>query len=135
MAFRGIDSARLHEYVSERDPDPDNPTKWLLKCPSRRVVTYLSDKHGVTVTGQVGTVVGMMYDYVRVGLAGFHNFLDANGGPVEFKTVREVMGGAPVSVVHPEIMDMLDSATISELASEIIELTNGSEDERGKSAG
>jgi hypothetical protein len=77
----------------------------IYKAASRLKVKPLS-----TDAQKVEIVSGadeMITNLVQVGLKGFKNFNDADGKPIEFRTVKGNIGGEQLDIVDPAILNVI----------------------------
>ena len=141
MAFKGIDSARTLDYRSPGDPDQDNPTVFVLRSPSRRVMNWLNDQAIADEGAAEGNIMlanpmQLMWNYVQFGLVGLRNFLDEKDQPIEFTTERRsVPGVGNVEVVASDLLDRFPPGLVIELATQVQALALPSEEEVKNSAG
>ena len=141
MAFRGIDTARTLDYVSPKDPDKENPTRFKLRSPSKRVINYLRDRAIANEGAAEGNIelespFGLMYEYVRFGLVGLVNFLDEKDQTVEFTTERvSVPGVGKMEVVAASVIDLFPEELLHEVAVQVMTLQKPTEEAAKNSDG
>lgn len=136
MAITAITVGKTWEYVSKQDPDPQNPTVFVLQVLPARVLAHLQDEATVFQLGDNPDdratrlrLNEVNYDIVRFGLVGIRNLRDEHGQEVQFSKERTVLAGKSYEVASHRILDMLPSSVINELAQEILERNTLGDDE------
>jgi len=131
MAFTAIDTSKTKDYISTNDPDPKNPTVWKLGvldafqwAEVEDVTWYLES--AAHEDGGRGVPVGAHRDMliIRFGLKGVDNFHGA-----EFNTKSIDRNNIQRQMVSDDFLRVLPGNLITELAKEIHDLNNLSEDQ------
>lgn len=146
MAFKALDLGHVEEYVSPNDPDPSNPTVWLLGTISGRLQAIIKDGAAKfaadldadgTPSNFKATVTPnqLALDTVMFGLRGWRNFPDKKGAEVQYKTEKRTLPGATVDVLARECIDRIDIVTVRELAERLEKINEVSEEDRKNSVG
>ena len=124
--FTGIDRNETKRYKSPNDPDPSNPTIFILGLLDLTVRNYIED---ITSSLDVDTKnpndkAKMNFSLgkrnhliIKYGLKGFEGFLHSKTQePVKFETTSGHFGGKVIEGVSEEILSMFPSNLKTELA-------------------
>jgi len=129
----GISIADTKEYISKFDPDKDNKEKatiWelgvldsILKSKIQDIITtYETDPSrpkDITAKATINMNERAL-DIVRFGLKGFKNFIHPQTNqPIKFDTVSINRFGKNYNVVSDEVLKIIPSKILDELAEEI----------------
>lgn len=128
----GINVYETWWFVSEHDPDKDNPTKFELGCIDAIVNSYINDKTA-SYDSQGGLKINVAERNIlmlKFGLKGLENFIDPRTKlPMKFETVSTPVRGKNYNTACDEIIKMLDENIINELVIEIQTKNSLSRDE------
>lgn len=130
-----VDPTKTWEYILKCDRGTDFPTRFVLATISVATEAYLQDSMAtLNKQGEVIVKSGThTIEVLRAGLRGWHDFQDATGQLVPFKTdaSKRMRGVDPVS---DESLAWLTPEWRKELADAIIERNTLSEGERKNSS-
>ncbi len=129
-----VDPTKTWEYILKCDRGTDFPTRFVLAAISVADEARLQDAIAFVRDGATHIKSGThTLDVLRVGLRGWHDFQDATGQLVPFKTdaSKRMRGVDPVS---DESLAWLTPEWRKELADAIIERNTLSEGERKNSS-
>lgn len=132
--IRGIDLVTTTRYTLKRDPDKDTPdaSVFLLGAIDSRVMARIRDastnivynkNDDATITSNVN-VNDMRFRTCMYGLRGWEKFADTAGKPLEFRTLKEMIGGIDYQYVDPEILRQVHPEDLRELADAIMEMND-----------
>jgi len=142
MSLIGIDPTEVIEYVSEYDPDPENPTIFKLGVVDSLTIAKIEDKlttfsiDAKNPTGSTDAKIssGMReIELLRAGLKGWDNFFDKNGNPIPFETNTQRSSGKAKEVPTDKTLGRLPTVISKELANVIYNQNKISEEERKNS--
>ena len=129
MAIKGLNLAATRQFLSKFD-DGDDPTVWEIGVLDSRTVGVIRDKAlGIKVDqsnldGNVETSIKqheMNFNFVQFGVKGYSNLQDHSGTVLPYKTVKfQVGGGKAYKILDPEVLKVIPSAVIDELANEVL---------------
>lgn len=134
MAIKGLRLGETWEYISKLDPDPDNPTVWVLGTLDSEVYSRLMDQLAVYRVNPARpdaepemklNAFERNLRTVQYGLRGWRNFLDDKGREIPFRTER-VQGR---EVVPMELVRQIPFPVLDELARAIVEGNTLTEEE------
>ncbi len=138
MGITALDLSEMIDYVSKLDKD-EPKTVWKLGVLDTRIRKQLEDvglEYEVDPnqpgSGKAKTSLNLCkseLDFVAFGLKGFENFRKADGKQVYFKTDQRGVNGKVYYVVAEEILKIIPSNIITELATKIRDLNTVSEEE------
>lgn len=142
MAFQ-IRTGETREYISPKDPDSTQPTRWTLGALDLRSRTYVQDE---TTAFEVSpsqrptdkTSVKLRLSernvlLARFGLKGWKNLKDAQGQEVPFEQDTLPIDGKSYSLVAKRLIEQFPYELIEELAAEILNLNTLTEQDRKNS--
>lgn len=128
--FTGIDINASRKYVSQNDPDKENPTVFLIGSLDPVVRAELEDESSLYEMSSQNpddkTKVQLNLNKrqmtaVRFGLKGMENFLDPKTlNPVPFKTEKMMYAGKMRDAVPESMLAMIPHALRMELAEEVL---------------
>lgn len=140
MAWKGIYRSDNISFISVSDPDPGNPTKFSLRSLSQRQLAWARDRFTNIARAEYGIdqIVPkidfrqMNYLIVQIGLIGWDNFLGGEDGEtaISFKKEKMEIVGHNIEVASGEVMDLMPSELISELAVEVARISELSSNDR-----
>ena len=136
----GINAAETIDHISKYETDKNNPTIWkigvldsILKSKIQDISTvYESDPINPQIVRARATinVQERIIDIVRFGLKDIVNFIHPQtGNPIKFDTVSVSRFGKNYNVVSDEILKVIPSKILEELAEEISKQSGITEDE------
>ena len=140
MAVFGLKLSNRVSFQSKLDPDVGTPsaTTFMLKALDSRVMSYLQDNiatvevnpasGGERVATKFNTAE-MHFQTVMFGLDDVQNFLDPDGNQVAFTTVGRTIGTSLYKVASPDLVRMLPTSIIRELAEKILSINSVTEAE------
>ncbi|MEQ9716278.1 MAG: hypothetical protein ABGF52_12200 [Candidatus Asgardarchaeum sp.] len=136
----GINIHEMRDYVSKLDPDKENPTIFKIGCLDPIIKAEINDdatsfevsssnSSDMAKTSLNFNKRNIMA--VKFGLKGLENFMDPQTKkPVKFDTISVPKGGKNYNVVSDNIIALLGSKLIKELAEVILSENQLSEEER-----
>jgi hypothetical protein len=136
----GINITETKDYVSKHETNKESPTIWkigildsILKSKIQDVITtYEADPanpKSIKAMAKVN-VEERALDIVRFGLRGIENFLHPQTGkPIQFETISVNRFGKNYNLVSDEIIKVIPSKVLSELAEEISKQSGITEEE------
>jgi hypothetical protein len=138
--IRAINLTRTlrHQLSFDENKGTDKAITWILGALDSRVFAAIKDRAtGIPMSalnGGDGTATLNInqtnFDIVLFGLKGFENFQYEDGKQVEYKTAHTNLGGKTYLTADPDLISMIPSDVIDELATEIMEMNSLKEDER-----
>lgn len=143
MAIVALDNSTEKTYELSRDPDKgtEAATRFLLGAVPSRVLANIRDKATHFVVDQKGEEVSTQVDQnktnieiVSVGLRGWENMKNSDGGDIAFSTKKRNIAGRSLEVADDSVIDALALDDINELANEIISM-NALEPRQRKKSG
>ena len=133
VVARSVNETFQYVCHSDRQLPQDQQTTFILRRLPATVGMALDNLHEATQTGQVTLRVGdQRIVTLQAGLAGWTNFNDAQGAPIEFKHEHGVRSVYGITVKNPakvEMIDYLPEEIGEELARAIVEGNQLSEDD------
>ena len=136
----GINIFETKDYVSKYETDKDNPTIWkigildsIFKSKIQDILTTYEVDPSKPKEGKAKATLNIgerTLDLVRFGLKGFTNFLHPQTNkPMQFDTIATNRFGKSYNVVSDEILKMIPSKILDELAEEIAKESGLTEEE------
>lgn len=129
MALTGVNFAEEREYISPKDPDKENPTKFKLGLLDPFVRSYIEEQTTRMELGSGGpdAPAGVGFSQikndiltVRLGLVGIENYLHPETGkPVEFRSTSRNIGRKMYTMVSEQVVSLMPTDLLHELAEEI----------------
>jgi len=116
----GINLSETKKFISKYDKgDPQTVFK----------IGVLDSEQMVYVMSEEGQILKTMTNAVRFGLKDVEKFLDAKGNEILFETEKKLFGGRQHDVVADSIMKVIPTAVILEMGTEIMKMSDLSEQE------
>ncbi len=139
----GLDLSQTEEFVSEFDPEKDepegNPTKFKLLTLDSRVMGHLRDratrmkiKPSAKADDDVETEVAMnevAFETVQFGLGGITPFEDAEGQEIPWAVTKRNLRGKSYEIASDVVVNRLPLRVINEIATRLRVINNLGEDE------
>ncbi len=130
--FKAINLTKTTEYTSYLDPnkDTDDAVVFTLGAVDTRTMSSIIDKNIENKTTKEGEMIfkpnqmTTSYLLVRFGLKGLKNWKNYDDSVIEFKTETVNMFGRTYKLVSEDIISAFPSELITELAGEIYNLNN-----------
>ncbi len=137
MAIRTLNLDAEWEFQSKHDPEKgkEGATVFVLGTLSNRLLSYLQDKattfKGTSEENVEASIMNstLAIEIVRYGLKGVRNLPDHEGNEIEFAAQKKNIGGMGVLAVSNCIMDVLPKVVIMDIADELQERNELTEDE------
>lgn len=142
MKIRAINLTKTvrHQLSFDEDKGTDKAVTWIVGAIDSRVMASIKDKAtGIPLSalaggGTDGTATLNInltnFDVVLFGLKGFENFRYDDDTLVEYKTTTTNLNGKSYLTADPDLIKMLPSDVIDELASAIMDINVLKEVER-----
>jgi len=136
----GINATETQDYISKHETDKEKPTIWkigildsILKSKIQDIQTVYetdpSDSKKVLARATVN-LNERAIDIVRFGLKDMVNFIHPQTGkPIQFETVSVTRFGKNYNLVSDEILKVIPSKVLTELAEEISKQSGMTEEE------
>ena len=120
MGITGISLSETKDFISSIDTGSD---KAVFK------LGVLDAEAFASLGDLVNNPLKMMLEVVRFGLRGFSNFNDAEGKPVQFRTIARQLGPNTYQVVADSVLKIIPSQVINEMGAEILQMSKLGESE------
>lgn len=144
MKIRAINLTKTikHQLSFDDAAGTDEAVTWVLGALDSRVMSAIKDRAtGIPMSALSGGGEGTAtlnlnqtnFDIVMFGLKGFENLRFEDDKQVEYKTAHTNLGGKTYLTCDPELIAILPSEVIDELANEILSINTLKEDERKNS--
>lgn len=135
LAFKAINLTKTKKYTSEQDPEygTDKASVFTIGAIDSRTMSHIIDSNMESKIGPDGEQMSkynqltVAYNLVRFGLKDITNFENDDGTPLVFKTEKINYGGKTYTVAADEILSVLPTFLIMELAAEVNEVNTVSE--------
>lgn len=145
MKIRAINLTKTvrHQLSFDEDAGTDKAVTWILGALDSRVMASIKDKAtGIPLSALAGgstdgtatlNINLTNFDVVLHGLKGFENFKFEDDSSVEYKTVTTNLNGKSYLTADPDLIKLLPSDVIDELAGVIMDINVLKEEERKNS--
>ena len=140
MKIRAINLTKTikHQLSFDEDAGTDAAVTWIVGALDSRVFAAIKDKAtGIPMSALAGgegtatlNINQTNFDVVMFGLKGWENFKYEDGKSVEFKTTHTNLAGKTYLTADPELVAILPTEVIDELAGVIMEINTLKEEER-----
>lgn len=138
-----LTKTKKHQLSFDSDAGTDKAVTWIIGALDSRIMAHIKDNATAipmsAFSGENSDATATLnlnktnFDIVVFGLKGWENLLDDTDKPVVFKTAHTSQAGKTYLTADPELIAMLPSEVIDELAQEIMEINTLKEEERKNS--
>lgn len=136
----GINATETQDYISKHETDKEKPTIWKIGTLDSILKSKIQDVSTVYETDPVNPKIvraratininERALDIVRFGLKDVVNFIHPQTGkPIQFDTVSVNRFGKNYNVVSDEVLKVIPSKVLAELAEEISKQSGITEEE------
>lgn len=138
MAITGISLVENQPFYSSFDDAPENEkTEWQIGSIDASIrgmigdnaITWLQTENG---TQMVNKQSQRNFEVCRFGLKGWDRFPNGKGGDVEYKQVPRIVNGRAYMVVDDEVLNLIPTPVVAEIAEKIMALNTATDTLRKK---
>jgi hypothetical protein len=139
MAFQ-IRSGETREFISPHDPDPANPTVWVIGTLDLRTRAFIQDEmtaFQVSETSQLKDKADVKLKLsqgriltARFGIKGWRNLMDEFGQEIAYAADALNLDGKSYEAVSKVLIERFPFELVEQLAEAITNLNNVSERDR-----